>query len=138
MRRHEVLEVASEGWRRLSAERGYHVSRDMPVCIFISTLVAEHIPGAVVARIDIPEADDFQAVVVADVEGEPCVVDAAHLVWAKEKPPEEPSLAKATLVLPIRSNLNIRAEIPHAGDLHDVYLDAMEMFVHETAARMRL
>lgn len=136
--RREVYQVASEAWTAISKQRGYSVSRDAAVCIFVATLISERLPGSQVVKIPVPEFEDFEAVVVGIVDGKPSVIDAAHLTWSTKKRFEEPDLEQATLVLPIQSDINVRHVIPHWKELEPAYLDALEGFIHQTAGQIGL
>lgn len=136
MQKEEVLIATQAAWENLSKKRGFHVSTDSPVCIFICAMLMQQLPDMRLAKIDIPKAGDFEAVLVGNIDGKLSVVDPAHLTWSKEKLPQEPDLQKATLILPIRKDFDVREAIPHWKELDPMYLEAMTEFVQEEAKNM--
>ena len=84
--------------------------------------------------IPIPKADDFQAVLVGEVDGIFCVVDAAHLTWRKRKLTEDPSLEEATLILPIQPDFDPNIHMSNADEFNPEYIEALTKFIHEQAS----
>jgi hypothetical protein len=121
MQKEEVLIATRAAWENLSKKRGFHVSVDSPVCIFICTMLQQQLPDMRLARIDIPKAQDFEAVLVGEVDGKFSVVDPAHLTWSKKKLPQEPDLQKATLILPIHEDFDAKKAIAHWEELEPAY-----------------
>lgn len=136
MEKESVFSATREARNAVSHRRGWRVSTDSPVCIFVATELAKRIPGAQMVKIDIPERDDFQAVIIAEVEGELSLIDPVHLVWLSERPEQEPPSDFATLILPIRRDLDIREAIPYWNNLIPEYLNAVEGYIHSVAAML--
>lgn len=127
----ELLSVVESAWAELSALRGYPVDKDAPVCIHVGRLVQKRIPGSRLLRMQVPERDDFEAVVVATVEGRVSVIDPAHLVWRKRKLRQPPNVQEATLVVPIERSFYPRTHIPGATRLQKPYVSALTRLISE-------
>lgn len=133
MQKHELLHTIDGAWNELSQKRGYHVQKDSPVCIFITPLVQRKLPFLTLMRMPVPEEDDFEAVLVGEVNGRMSLIDPAHLCWLRVKPTIEPSVEKATLVFPIMPDFDTHDLLP-IGAFNPAYVTAMTQFVRQLAA----
>lgn len=127
----ELLRVVDSAWAELSELRGYPVDKDAPVCIHVGRLVQKRIPGSRLLRMQVPERDDFEAVVVASIEGRVSVIDPAHLVWRKRKLRQAPTVQDATLVIPVERSFHPRTHIPGVARLQKPYVSALTRLISE-------
>lgn len=133
MNRNEILQRVDLAWTQLSQRRGYHVQKDSPVCIHVCQNLIQQIPDSILIQIPIPQHQDFQAIVLAQVDEHLCVVDPVHMVWMNDKPVDEPKLEEATLILPITIDCEVANHTTHADQLDSHYVEAITQFVHQMA-----
>jgi hypothetical protein len=133
MNEEQIFQATQGALERLSERRGYQVSPDSVVCIFVCGLIQDEMPELRLAKIDMPKLDDFHAVLLGKVNDTECLIDPTHLVWSKQKLPDVPDINKAVLITPIRYDFNPKKAIPYWKELRPEYLEALSQFIREEA-----